>query len=52
MDSQSHGDSTPVADVRGEAGDGHGAVDAHLVLLAVLGYVENIWRELRQEVRV
>lgn len=36
-----------MANVGGEAGDGDGTVDGHLVLLTVLCYVEHIWRELR-----
>lgn len=36
-----------MAVVGGEAGDGHRAVDGHLVLLRVLRYVERVRRELR-----
>lgn len=49
MDAQSQRDSTLVAVVGVVAGDGHRAVDGHLVLLTVLGYVERVWRKLKKK---
>ncbi|KAG7235394.1 hypothetical protein INR49_002705 [Caranx melampygus] len=47
VNAASQRDSTLVAAVGGEAGDGHRAVDGHLMLLCVLCYVERVRRELR-----
>lgn len=49
VDAQSQRDSTLVAVVGVVAGDGHRAVDGHLVLLTVLGYVERVWRKLKKK---
>lgn len=49
MDAESQRDSTLVTVVRGVAGDGHCAVDGHLVLLTVLCYVERVWRKLKRK---
>lgn len=40
MDTQRQRDSTLVAEVGPEAGDGHCAVDGHLMFFAVLCYVK------------
>lgn len=48
LDAQHQKDST-VASVAGAvAGDGHRAVHGHLVLFAVLGYVQRVGGELRR----
>lgn len=49
VDAESQRDSTLVTVVRGVAGDGHCAVDGHLVLLTVLCYVERVWRKLKRK---
>ena len=47
MDTQRQRDSALMAEVGVEAGDGHRAVDRHLMLFAVFCYLEGIWRKLR-----
>lgn len=42
-------DAALLSVVQAEAGDGHRAVDRHLVLLAVLGDVEQVWGKLKGE---
>lgn len=46
-DTQSQMDAALLSLVQAEAGDGHRAVDRHLVLLAVLGDVEQVWGKLK-----
>lgn len=48
-DAQSQMDAALLSVVQTEAGDGHRAVDRHLVLLAVLGDVEQVWGKLKGE---
>ena len=48
-DAESQRDPTEVVVVGGVAGDGHCAVDGHLVLLAVLCYAEQVRRKLERE---
>jgi len=49
VDAQIQRDSTQAGVVGAVAGDGHRAVHGHLVLFAVLCYVERVWRELKRE---
>lgn len=48
VDTEGQRDPTLLALAEAIAGDGHCAVDGHLVLPAVLSDVERVWRKLRR----
>lgn len=49
LDAQNQRNSTLVTVVEAVAGDGHRAVDGHLMLLTILCYVQRVWRKLKRK---